>query len=196
MRIIAGEFKGRALKAPKGTATRPTTDRVRESVFSALSSIRGGLEGAVVLDAFAGSGALSFESLSRGAHCAWLYERDRAALQAINENMRLLKLAPSQARLQRRDVLKTPPLSVALPFDVVFLDPPYAYAAEEVFGLIDRLCEAGSLDPSALLVYEHAVACDDEVDAAAQKRSHSLVSRKKYGDTVVDFFSVREGDAE
>ena len=83
VRIIAGEFKGRVLRAPKGSNTRPTTDRVREALFSALSSARGGFEGAVVLDAFAGSGALSLEALSRGAACAHLFERDRAALERV-----------------------------------------------------------------------------------------------------------------
>ena len=88
MRIIAGEFRGRVLKAPKGSNTRPTTDRVREALFSALASARGGLDGAIVLDAFAGSGALSFEALSRGATAAHLFERDRAALAALDRMRR------------------------------------------------------------------------------------------------------------
>ena len=90
MRIIAGEHRGRVLKAPKGDGTRPTTDRVRESLMSMLASARGGFEGAVVLDAFAGSGALALEALSRGADRACLVERDGAAAKVVEANARLL----------------------------------------------------------------------------------------------------------
>ena len=91
MRIIAGEFRGRKLDAPKGDGTRPTTDRVRESLMSALVSLRDGLDGAVVLDAFAGSGALSLEALSRGADTAVLCERDRDAAAVIERNITTLQ---------------------------------------------------------------------------------------------------------
>ena len=90
MRIIAGEYRGRRLQAPKGDATRPTTDRVRESLMSALSSARGGFEGAVVLDAFAGSGALGLEALSRGAASAHFFEKDGVALRALCANVEAL----------------------------------------------------------------------------------------------------------
>ncbi len=120
MRIIAGEWRGRPLAAPKGTDTRPTTDRVRESLMSALASERGGFEGAVVLDAFAGSGALGLEALSRGASCAHFFETalrcglcaptlknwglQRAVLRAV-EGMRageaLRRKGPKQARKER-----------------------------------------------------------------------------------------------
>ena len=101
MRIIAGEYRGRVIKAPKGDGTRPTTDRVRESLMSALASARGGLEGAVVLDAFAGSGALGFETLSRCAASACFFERDGAAASVVSGNMRTLGLEPRRARLVR-----------------------------------------------------------------------------------------------
>lgn len=186
MRIIAGEFKGRVLKAPKGDATRPTTDRVREAMMSALSSARGGLGGAVVLDAFAGSGALSLEALSRGASCAHLFERDRAALAALSSNIEVLRLPVSRARVHRRDVFKDAPVRVRPPFDVVFLDPPYAYEAADVLGLVARLGEAGALADEVLVVYEHALSSSDSVDAAAAETGLALASRKKYGDTAVD----------
>ena len=83
MRVIAGDFKGRNLKAPTGMDTRPTTDRVKESFISSLISAYGSLEGAHVLDAFAGSGALGIECLSRGAESAVFFERDKAALEAL-----------------------------------------------------------------------------------------------------------------
>lgn len=106
MRIIAGEFRGRKLDAPRGDGTRPTTDRVRESLMSALVSLRDGLDGAVVLDAFAGSGALSLEALSRGADTAMLCERDRDAAAVIERNIAALRLGRDRARLVRGDVLK------------------------------------------------------------------------------------------
>ena len=101
MRIIAGEFRGRKLDAPRGDGTRPTTDRVRESLMSALVSLRDGLDGAVVLDAFAGSGALSLEALSRGADTAVLCERDRDAAAVIERNISALRLGRDRARLVR-----------------------------------------------------------------------------------------------
>lgn len=196
MRIIAGEYRGRTLKAPKGSNTRPTTDRVREALFSAVASARGGFEGAVVLDAFAGSGALSLEALSRGASRALLFERDRGALAALTDNVRALGLSARAARVQRGDVLKNPPLGARPPFDLVFLDPPYAYDAADVLGLAARLGEAGALASEALIVYEHAAASNDAVLRAADAAGLALASRKKYGDTVVDILRPAEPPAE
>lgn len=186
MRIIAGEFRGRTLKAPKGSNTRPTTDRVREALFSAVASARGGIEGAVVLDAFAGSGALSFEALSRGAMCAHLFERDRGALAALSDNAKALKLSAAVARIHRCDIFKNPPLGVRPPFDLVFLDPPYAYCASDVLNLVAQLAQEGALAEDALVVYEHGATSNDDVDSASPDAGFALASRKKYGDTVVD----------
>lgn len=190
MRIIAGEFGGRVLKAPKGRTTRPTTDRVRESMMSALSSARGGFDGAVVLDAFAGSGALAFEALSRGAACAHLFERDRGALAALSANAEALGVAGKCARIHRCDVFKNPPTAVRPPFDLVLLDPPYAYGAAEVLGLVALLAREGALTPGAAVMYEHDAASNDDVDAAATPCGLALATRKQYGDTVVDIFSL------
>ena len=126
MRIIAGEFRGRTLKAPKGEGTRPTTDRVREAMMSTVHSARGGFDDAVVLDAFAGSGALGLEALS-----VQFCERGGEALRALNANVRLLGLDARRARVRKGDVLKDVPYARP-PFDLVFLDPPYACAAAEV----------------------------------------------------------------
>jgi 16S rRNA (guanine(966)-N(2))-methyltransferase RsmD len=120
MRIIAGQWRGRKLVAPKGDATRPTADRVRETLFSMLGSRLGSWEGLVLLDLFAGSGALALEGLSRGAAEAFLVEADRAARAAIRANIALLG-AP--ARLIGENSLALPPASRAA--DVLFLDPPY-----------------------------------------------------------------------
>ena len=83
MRIVAGEFRGRSIEAPRGENTRPTTDRVREALMSSLYSLRGGFEGAVVLDAFAGTGALGLEALSRGARSATFYENDYSGTHSV-----------------------------------------------------------------------------------------------------------------
>lgn len=185
MRIIAGEFKGRVLRAPKGEGTRPTTDRVREALMSAIASARGGFEGAVVLDAFAGSGALGIEALSRGASCAHFFERDGAALRALLGNVRALGISPSRARTHRADVLKDAPIHARPPFDLVFFDPPYAYAAADVLGMASTLRAAGALSADAVIAYEHALADAGAVDGAASELGFVVAKRKKYGGIAV-----------
>lgn len=186
MRIIAGEFKGRSIKAPKGEGTRPTTDRVREALMSAVASARGGFEGAVVLDAFAGSGALGLEALSRGASYAQLCERDSAAFRVIEGNVQGLGLDTGRVCVRKLDVLRDLPSGISQPFDLVFLDPPYALSPVDVLGLIATLSARGALALEAIVIYEHAANANALVDGAADLRGLSLASRKKYGDTVVD----------
>lgn len=186
MRIIAGEYRGRRLEAPKGQGTRPTTDRVRESLMSAIHSARGGFEGARVLDAFAGSGALALEALSRGAASAVLCERDREAASVIERNLRTLGLSREQARLVRGDVLKRPPAAPGDPFDLVFLDPPYATPPADVFALIARLDEAGSLAGDAVVSYEHDGADDGAVATLAAEAGWAIASHRRFGDTAID----------
>ena len=195
MRIIAGTFRGRTLKAPKGEGTRPTTDRVRESMMSALFSARGGFEGARVLDAFAGSGALGLEALSRGAASAQFFERDGAAHKALCDNVRAIGLTSREARVHKADVLAAPPAHARPPFDLVLLDPPYAYPAADVLGMVARLSAGGALDDDAIVVYEHDAADCAAVDEAAHVAGFSLAQRKKYGDTVVDMLRPCAPDA-
>jgi 16S rRNA (guanine966-N2)-methyltransferase len=119
MRIIAGKWRGRAIVAPKGEATRPTSDRAREALFSMLSSRLGSFEGLEVADLFAGSGALGLEALSRGAaHCTFV-ENDRAALDAVRANIAALA-APAEVRAGAAEHARLP-----RPVDLAFLDPPY-----------------------------------------------------------------------
>ncbi|MEC4175530.1 16S rRNA (guanine(966)-N(2))-methyltransferase RsmD [Adlercreutzia sp. R7] len=187
MRIIAGEYRGRRLEAPRGQGTRPTTDRVRESLMSVIHSARGGFDGAVVLDAFAGSGALSLEALSRGAVSAVLCERDREAASVIERNVRALGLGRDEARLVRGDVLRRPPMPASgKPFDLVFLDPPYALAAAEVFALLARLSDAGALAVDAIVSYEHDGADDAAVRVLAAGAGWSIASHRRFGDTAID----------
>ena len=196
MRIIAGQYRGRTIKAPKGDDTRPTTDRVRESMMDAVESARAGLAGAVVLDAFAGSGALGLEAMSRGAERVVFFETAAGALSVLRDNMGKLGLAAPQARVRKKDVLADPPVGARPPFDLVFLDPPYAYASQEVLGMVAALRAGGALAPEAIVVYEHAVASDASVDAAAAACGFELARRKKYGDTSVDLLRSAQGEDE
>lgn len=194
MRIIAGEFGGRVLKAPKGEGTRPTTERVRESIMSIVHSAREGFEGAVVLDAFAGSGALGFEALSRGAYFTQSFECNNQAFRILSDNAKTLGLDSRQIKLVRGDVLKDAPTRVMRPFDLVFLDPPYAYLASDIFSFLDTMREHQALAQDALIVYEHGKSSNTDAQKAAEERGFSLVQRKKYGDTIVDILRVCEDE--
>ena len=131
MRVVADTFKGRRLAAPKGTRTRPTADRVREALFSML----GDVDGARVLDLYAGSGALGIEALSRGAESVQFVERDARAAAAIERNLAAVGV---EATVSRQDVLRF--LAGADgPFDLVFCDPPYDSASRLAGPLAERL---------------------------------------------------------
>lgn len=122
MRVIAGAWRGRRLAAPPGDSTRPTADRVRESLFSMLASRLGGFEDLVVADLFAGSGAIGIEALSRGASFCHFVESDRSALEALRGNLATLdaldRSAISNCRIES--------FASAQPFHLIFADPPYA----------------------------------------------------------------------
>jgi len=129
VRIIAGAWRGRRIDAPAGTATRPTSDRAREGLFSMLASRIGSFEGLAVADLFAGTGALGLEALSRGAaHCTFV-EKDRAALDALRRNSDRLG-AGDRADIRAQAVEHAPP--PPRPFDIVFMDPPYGSGLAEM----------------------------------------------------------------
>lgn len=123
MRVISGEFGGRKLIAPEGLSTRPTTDKVRQAVFNSLGSM-GVLEGATVVDLYAGSGALGIEALSRGAESCVFVERDRSALAALRENLKTLGIE-DRARVASTDVLAYAPGISGV--DIALIDPPYTF---------------------------------------------------------------------
>lgn len=135
MRIIAGDWRGRVLRAPVGAATRPTSDRTREALFSMLASRLGSFEGLQVADLFAGTGALGFEALSRGAARCVFVEQDRAALATLEANAATLKAGP-RADIRRQSALA----AVPGPFDLVMLDPPYesGLGARALAALLER----------------------------------------------------------
>jgi 16S rRNA (guanine966-N2)-methyltransferase len=153
MRIVAGRHRGRRLEAPPGDATRPTADRMRQALFDMLSHApwagRPVLDGARVLDGFAGTGALGLEALSRGAAEVSFIERDRVALAVLRGNIALLK-AEAECRVLPGDVLRPPRAGAAC--DLVFLDPPYAQ------GLLPKaltaLSAAGWIAPDAVVCAE------------------------------------------
>jgi 16S rRNA (guanine966-N2)-methyltransferase len=164
IRIIGGEWRGRRIEVPEGTAVRPTPDRVRETVFNWL---RDSLVGARCLDLFAGTGALGFEALSLGAAEAWLVEHDAKLVDALRATASKLGAAP---RIVRRDVLaflREPP---AARFDVVFLDPPYATPLDPFFDALPAW-----LAPRALVYIERPRSADLPTVPSAEwvKRSHA-----------------------
>lgn len=151
MRVIAGEWRGRKLSAPKGDTTRPTADRTRETLFSMLVSRLGSFEGLHVADLFAGSGTLGIEALSRGAaHCLFA-EQDRAALDVLRANLTALD-ATSRADVRSSSVLSLGPAPRA--YDLILMDPPYGTGAGEV--ALDKLARLGWTGPASWVCIETA----------------------------------------
>src|SRR5512135_696597 len=130
-RVVAGTAGGRRLAVPRGQSTRPTSDRAREGLFSALESMLGGLAGARVLDLYAGSGAVGLEAASRGAVAVLLVESDRRALEAVRANVAALGLPGTQVRGDTVERVAAVP-NPGAPYDLAFLDPPYAVDTERV----------------------------------------------------------------
>lgn len=151
MRIVAGEWRGRKLNAPKGEATRPTADRTRETLFSMLTSRLGSFDELKVADLFAGSGALGLEALSRGAaHCLFV-EQDRAALDTLRANIASLD-ARAQTDVQATSVMTLDPARE--PYDLILLDPPYHTGAGMV--ALDRLQRLCWIGPATWIALEAA----------------------------------------
>lgn len=146
MRIIAGQWRGRPLTAPKGDATRPTADRTRETLFSMLTSRIGSFEGLSVGDFFAGSGALGYEALSRGAASCLFVEQDKGALDAIRANGERLGTRPD---IRAGSVMA---LGQGKPLDIIFMDPPYGTGAGQV--ALDKLARLGWAGPATWISIE------------------------------------------
>jgi 16S rRNA (guanine966-N2)-methyltransferase len=154
-RIIAGAARGRRLAVPDGRNTRPTSDRAREGLFSALDAALGGLAGLRVLDLYAGSGAVGLEALSRGAAAALLVESDRAAARVVRANLDALGLPGgriSADRVERLAATQCPDTA----YDVAYLDPPYAVPAEDLAAVLVALAAHGWLADGALVAVERA----------------------------------------
>ncbi len=179
MRVISGMFKGRRLVAPAGLATRPTADRIKESVFNILG---GRLHAQQVLDLFAGTGALGIEALSRGATGAVFIDCAKAALTAIRSNIRNLSIG-DRSRVIQWNILKNLNCLASSPasVDLVFMDPPYESHA--IAPALDALLGCGTLAPGARIIIEHSVGEPlvfpmDDLRVADQRR---------FGKTLVTF---------
>ena len=173
MRVIAGEFRSRRLKSIPGDATRPTPDRLRETLFNILAAQ---IEGATFLDAYAGTGAVGIEALSRGARRAFFLERDRHALETIRENLASLGL-------ERRATVVAGPVLVTMArhaADIVFLDPPYDLE-REYGAALELLSEA----PPALVVAQHPVRLAIADAYGGLRRTRTV----KQGDNALSFFA-------
>jgi len=151
MRIIAGNWRGRKIVAPKGETTRPTADRTRERLFSMLTSRLGDFEDLQILDLFSGSGALGLEALSRGAaHCTFV-EQDKDAIRALESNIKSLGAA-AQADVRIGSVLHLG--AARKPYDLILMDPPYDTGAGAV--ALDKLGRHGWFSPSSWIAIETA----------------------------------------
>ncbi|WP_308342368.1 16S rRNA (guanine(966)-N(2))-methyltransferase RsmD [Roseobacter insulae] len=181
MRIIAGQFRGTALasvgKGDKAAHLRPTTDRVRESLFSVLTH-HDVIANARVLDLFAGTGALGFEALSRGAAHVSFVDDGRVAQKLIRQNITKLRVA-AQTQLIQRDAARLPPCTTD-PFDLVFLDPPYGKHLGEK--ALEAALTKGWLREDAIIVWE-------EARPMPAPDGFELVDQRRYGETHVTLLS-------
>jgi 16S rRNA (guanine966-N2)-methyltransferase len=178
MRVVAGELRGRRINAPLGNKTRPTTDKAREATFNALGSL-GVVVGARVIDAFAGSGALGIEALSRGAeHCTFI-ERDREALEVLRENLETLGLT-DRSTIVRGDAMSN--IGLARNVTLVLADPPYEFAQWSEF-LVEVGCD--------LVVAESDRDMNDEIGgvtgASPAITGWEVTRVKRYGRAYVSF---------
>jgi 16S rRNA (guanine966-N2)-methyltransferase len=177
LRIVSGEFRGKALVAPKGEATRPTSDRARQAIFNILEHApwSAGVRDRRVMDLFAGSGALGFEALSRGASFCLFVETDEAARGAIRENVDGMGLF-GRTRVHRRDAtdLGVRPGADGPAFDLAFLDPPYAKGLGE--RALERLAAGGWLAQGATVVFERGAA-----EASFEAPGYERLDARDYG---------------
>ncbi len=190
LKIVSGKYGSRAIQAPKGRETRPTTNRVREAVFSALCSNYSSdmsLLGARVLDPFSGSGALCFEALSRGAEFVLACEKNRSAYQTIKSNSIALKVDVESFYCLCMDSLSQNFLKIIQgfePFDIILCDPPYSFDSSLTLNLINSLISQGSIKSGALLYYEHAGDARVEIGECCYE--------SKFGDIKCEIYRISE----
>ena len=183
MRVIAGRARGRPIACPKGRSTRPTSDRVRESLFAIIGER---VNAARVLDLFAGSGSLGIEALSRGAELCVFVERDRGVCRVIIDNLRTLDMQ-RQAMVVCADAIAAVgksrgAVSEHAPYDLVFADPPYVLEIAEL--LISRIDTSRLLAGDGLLVVEHTL----RADWPARLGDLERIRQERYGDSSISFY--------
>ncbi len=181
MRIVGGRFRGRALAAPSGHDVRPTSDRVRESVFNILThgmdDFR--IDGARVIDLFAGTGALGIEAISRGAAYVLFVEDGAESRGLIRQNVEALGLT-GVTRIFRRDATSLGPAGTMSPFGLAFLDPPYARGLGEI--ALQSLASGGWLVPGAVIVWEERAGTPQRWPSG-----YAEADARTWGDTAVAF---------
>ena len=186
MRIVSGRFKGRTLKAPGDAALRPTSDKVRQAIFNILehAGFAAGfsLEGARVVDVFAGTGALGLEALSRGAKYCLFIEDAAESRAIIRENVEALGLTGA-SKIWRRDATNLGALDTLAPFDLAFLDPPYRRSL--IAPALTGLATGGWLNPNALVIAEAA-----EDEAMPVVEGYEMLDDRVYGDTRIAFMRL------
>jgi 16S rRNA (guanine966-N2)-methyltransferase len=182
MRIVGGKFRGREISGPSTAGTRPTSDRVRESIFNILAhgTADFALEDARVMDLFAGTGALGLEAISRGAKFCLFVEDDASARGVIRNNADICGVI-GQCKIWRRDATDLGPSAPQSPYNLVFADPPYGKGLGEK--ALKSLLEGGWLTPNAIVVVEEA-----EKAVVAEVIGLTQMDQRNYGDTQVIIF--------
>ncbi|SNZ09320.1 16S rRNA (guanine(966)-N(2))-methyltransferase RsmD [Terribacillus aidingensis] len=187
MRVIAGEHKGRALKAVPNQLTRPTTDKVKESLFQVLGPF---FEGGACLDLFAGSGGLGIEALSRGMDTCIFVDKQGKAVETIHQNLTTLKLSDA-AEVYRNDAMRALKAVAKREkqFDLIFLDPPYQKVSYE--SLLEQISETGILGAGGQIVCEH----DGRKELPEYIAGFQAVKRENYGNTtaITIYQAAQEG---
>ena len=182
MRVIAGSYKGRRLQSPTGRDIRPTSDRVREALFSILSPH---IHGSRFLDLYAGSGAVGLEALSRGAECVIFVEQNRSSLDLLRDNLRLCHNPPKGIVISS-DVQKAMQHSKLMkwsPYNIIFADPPYHNSIAET--IVSLLGSQVPLAPGGLVILEHRSQTRIPQQTIHLKRTRQA----RFGDTTLSFFT-------
>jgi 16S rRNA (guanine966-N2)-methyltransferase len=189
-RIIGGHAGGRRLQTQRGSHTRPTSDRVREALFSSIESWCGSLSGLRFLDLYAGSGAVGLEAWSRGAGVVTLVEQDRRASGLIRDNAATVGFRA--AHVVTANVALTLRRTPAAPYDLAFLDPPYPHGTDAVEADLRALADHGWLVPGAMVAVERS----SRSDAPVFPQGFTQVREKRYGETTLWYgHAASSGDA-
>ncbi|WP_391208362.1 16S rRNA (guanine(966)-N(2))-methyltransferase RsmD [Psychrobacillus sp. L4] len=183
MRVISGSRKGLPLKAVPGTNTRPTTDKVKESIFNMIGPY---FDGGIAVDLFAGSGSLGIEAMSRGIDTCVFIEKDQKALQTIIENLKKCRLEES-SELYKIDASRAIKAfeKRELSIDLLFVDPPYNKIL--FYDLAKKIVETGCMNDTGIIVCEH----DKTVDLETDLGTFTLVKREIYGSTIISIYRKR-----
>ncbi|MGG0655989.1 16S rRNA (guanine(966)-N(2))-methyltransferase RsmD [Rummeliibacillus pycnus] len=188
MRVISGERKGMPLKAVNGTTTRPTTDKVKESLFNILGPY---FNGGIALDLFAGSGGLGIESLSRGMDKAIFIEKDGRAFQNLKENIAKCRYE-DRTEIHRNDATRALKILIKkeVQADLIFLDPPYK--KHQYYELIQDIVSNGVISKEGTIVCEH----DKEIELPESFFNFHKVRVEKYGGTIISFYRLVEEEGD